>query len=86
MADLKKMRGEIDEVDEQILRLLADRVKVCEEIGSAKKAQGLPVKNNAREEEVYRHIRSQAVKLGIDPLKVEAVYRQIVNMCSSVQE
>jgi chorismate mutase len=86
MADLKDMRKKIDFVDEQILRLLADRVKICEDIGSAKKLQGLPVKDLAREKLLHQRIRDQAEKLGIDPVLVEAVYREIVNMCSSVQE
>jgi chorismate mutase len=86
MADLRELRQEIDEIDEQILRFLADRVKVCEAIGSAKKTQGLPVRDVDREKQVYKRIREQAVELGLDPVQVEAVYREIVNMCSSVQE
>jgi chorismate mutase / prephenate dehydratase len=86
MANIKGLRKEIDDLDEQIIRFLADRVKVCEEIGAAKKAQGLPVKDKVREEEVYKKIRAQSAKLGLAPVRVEAVYREIVNMCSSVQE
>lgn len=85
MVDLKDMRKKIDAVDEQILRLLADRVKICEDIGSAKKMQGLPVKDFAREKQVYQRLRDQAKQLGLNPILVEAVYREIVNMCSSVQ-
>jgi chorismate mutase len=86
MANLKELRREIDEVDEQIIRCLADRVKVCQAIGAAKKAQGLPVKDAVRERDVYQLVRKQATNLGLDPVQVEAVYREIVNMCSSVQE
>jgi chorismate mutase len=86
MGDLKEMRKKIDSLDEQILHLLADRVKVCESIGSAKKAQGLPIRDSERETQVYRRIREHAALLGLDPVQVEAVYREIVNMCSSVQE
>jgi chorismate mutase len=86
MADLKELRQEIDEIDEQILRFLADRAKVCEAIGSVKKAKRLPVKDAAREAEVYTRIRKQAAKLGLDPVQVEQIYHEIVNMCSSVQE
>ncbi len=50
MTDLKELRREIDAMDEQIVGLIADRVKVCEAIGTAKKAQGLPIKDIAREE------------------------------------
>jgi monofunctional chorismate mutase len=86
MSELKKLRDEIDKIDEQILHLLANRVNVCEAIGAAKKKQKLSVKDEAREEEVYRRIHSQAAKLGLNPARFVAVYREIVNMCSSVQE
>jgi chorismate mutase / prephenate dehydratase len=86
MAELKQLRGKIDDVDGQILRLLGERAKICGAIGSAKKKQGLPVKDAARETEVYNRVRDQAAKLGLNSVQVEAVYREIVNMCSSVQE
>ena len=86
MAELKQLRGKIDDIDRDILRFLAERTKICEEIGSAKKIQGLPVKDATREAEVYKQVRERAVKLGLNPVQVEAVYREIVNMCSSVQE
>ena len=86
MGDLKQLRRKIDEVDEQILRLLGERAKICEAIGSAKKAQGLPVKDVDREEKVYKIVRERAAKLSLNPVQVGAVYREIVNMCSSVQE
>jgi chorismate mutase len=86
MAELKQLRGKIDDVDGQILRLLAERAKICGAIGFAKKKRGLPVKDVARETEVYKRVRDQAAKLGLNSVQVEAVYREIVNMCSSVQE
>jgi chorismate mutase/prephenate dehydratase len=86
MANIKELRREIDELDEQILRFLADRVKVCEAIGSAKKTRGLPVRDLEREKEIYKRVREQAANLGLNPIQVETVYHEIVNMCSAVQE
>ena len=86
MADLKQLRKRIDEIDDQILNSLSERVKICKAIGSAKKAQGIPVRDSDREKEVYKRTRVKAADLALDPQQVEAVYREIVNMCSSVQE
>ncbi len=86
MADLNELRGEIDEIDEQILRFLTDRAKICKAIGAEKKNKILPVRDTAREKQVYAKVRAQAVKLGLNADAVEAIYREIVNMCSSVQE
>jgi chorismate mutase len=86
MADLKQLRKRIDEIDDQILNALSERVKVCKAIGEAKKAQGIPIKDSDREKEVYKRARQKAADLALEAAEVEAVYREIVNMCNSVQE
>jgi chorismate mutase len=86
MDELKTLRRKIDDVDEAILVLLCQRAKICQEIGSEKKAQGLPVRDSDLEAKVFDRIRKRANELGLNSVQVEAVYREIVNMCSSVQE
>jgi chorismate mutase len=86
MQDIQKLRKRIDEVDEQILRFLGERAEICRSIGLLKKEQGIPITDASRENEVFSKIRGKAADFGLDPDQVEAVYRQIVNMCSSLQE
>jgi len=86
MDEIAQKRKRIDEVDDQILSALCERVKLCKAIGAAKKKQGLAVRDSARESEVYRRIKEKSVQFGLDSGQVEAVYREIVNMCSAVQE
>jgi chorismate mutase len=86
MGDIKQLRKRIDEVDEQILQFLSERVEVCRSIGSLKRKQKIPIKDIPRENDVYEHIQKKAATLGLDAVQVEAVYRQIVNMCMAVQE
>jgi chorismate mutase len=86
LEKINQLRKRIDEVDEQILRLLSERVKTCESIGSVKKEHGIPIKDAYRENEVYAHVKQKAVELALDPVQVESVYHQITNMCHSVQE
>ncbi len=86
MEKLNQLRKQIDATDTEILRLLVQRAEICKDIGLAKKAASLPVRDQNRENEVYSRIREQAATLGLNPAQVEAVYREIVNMCSSVQE
>ena len=76
----------MDEIDEQILNALCKRVKICKAIGAAKRKKGMPVRDSARENEVYKRVKEKAVEFHLNPLQVEAVYREIVNMCSAVQE
>lgn len=86
MDDVKQLRKKIDEVDEQILHSLSKRTELCKSIGLAKKKQGIPIKDLPRENDVYTHIKEKAADLGLDPAQVETIYRQIVNMCSAVQD
>jgi chorismate mutase len=86
VEDIKQLRRGIDEMDEQILQSLLKRTEICRSIGLVKDKHGLPVQDFPRENDVYAHIRERAVELGLNPSHVEAIYRQIVNMCSAVQD
>jgi chorismate mutase len=85
MNEIEQLRKRIDDLDEQILRSLSQRAEICRSIGSVKEKHGVPVQDFPRENDVYAHIREKAAKLDLDPSYVEAIYRQIVNMCSAVQ-
>ncbi|MDD3792685.1 MAG: chorismate mutase [Candidatus Bathyarchaeota archaeon] len=85
MDEIEQLRKKIDEIDDKIISSLCERAKVCREIGEAKKKYGIPIRNLARENEVYQRIKEKAVLLGLDSDEIQAVYREIVNMCSSVQ-
>ena len=86
MSDLEKLRKQVDGIDDQILDALSERAKICREIGSIKRKQRLQIRDNSRENEIYERMRERAVKFGLDPVQVEQVFREIVNMCSAVQE
>jgi chorismate mutase len=86
LEDIKQLRKRIDEVDEQILQSLSKRTEISKSIGLVKKKHGIPIQDLPRESDVYAHVKEKAADLGLDPAQVEAIYRQIVNMCSAVQE
>ncbi|HLN89235.1 MAG TPA: chorismate mutase [Candidatus Binatia bacterium] len=86
MDEIPKLRKKVDKIDDQILFTLCERAKICKAIGDAKKKQGMPVRDILRENELYRRIKQKGAQLGLDSSQVEAVYREIVNMCSAVQE
>jgi chorismate mutase len=86
LEDIKQLRKRIDEVDEQILRSLSKRTEICKSIGLVKKKHGIPIQDLPRESDVYAHIKGKAADLGLDPAQVEAIYRQIVNMCIAIQD
>ena len=86
MNEIKQLREKVDQIDEQILNALSERAKICSAIGLVKKKNGMKIRDTSRENEVYLRVKEKAVEFRLDPIKVEAVYREIVNMCSAVQE
>ncbi len=86
MQEIKQLRKKIDEVDEQLLQSLRKRVEICKSIGLIKEKQGIPIQDFPRENDLYAHIRKKAAELGLNPSYMEKIYRQIVNMCSAVQD
>jgi chorismate mutase len=86
MEEIQRLRRKIDDIDDQILAALCKRVKTCKAIGDAKRKQGLTVRDSSRENEVYKRIKEKAAEIDLDAGQIEAVYREIVNMCSAVQE
>ncbi len=85
MERISPLRKKIDEIDEQILRLLKERVDICENIGIIKQEQGIPVKDRHRENEQYTRMTEIASKLGLNPQEVRAVYQGIIAMSIRAQ-
>ncbi len=77
-AELEALRERIDAIDERIVRLLADRRKVVEDVVALKKARNMAVYHPAREEDLISRRRQQARASGLDPDFVEELYRAIL--------
>jgi monofunctional chorismate mutase len=86
LEDIQTLRKRVDEIDDQIIKVLSERVKICKAIGETKKKQGLPVRDKSRENEVFIRVKEKAAKYQLDPAQIEMLYREIVNICSAVQE
>jgi len=59
MNDLNDFRNKIDEIDNNIVKLLLERFAVVKEIAKYKKEHGLDVLQKAREAEVLKKIAVQ---------------------------
>ena len=82
---LEDLRRKIDEADTRIVRLIAERLRIAQEIGKEKKKQGKQVEDNEREKRVLEKVRSIAQEEKISQEDVESIYRQIVTVSKSVQ-
>lgn len=78
-TDIIPLRTRIDQIDSQILSLLAQRQEQVEEVVRLKKRHEIPVHHPAREEDLISKLRSQAAKTKIDPDFMEDLYRLILS-------
>ena len=57
--DLKSIRQEIDQIDDQIVKLLEERMHLVEGVVAYKKASGKPILDSKREEVIFEKVRSR---------------------------
>jgi len=82
---LEDLRKKIDETDARIVKLLAERIRIAEEIGKEKEGQSKQVEDKEREEMVLGKVRSIAREENINQEAIEGIYRQIITIAKSVQ-
>jgi chorismate mutase / prephenate dehydratase len=82
---LEELRKAIDQTDAEILALLTRRIRISEQIGDAKKEQGIQVRDPGRESIVLERIKKLARENGLNETDVEAIYRQVIMASVSVQ-
>ena len=72
-------RARIDALDDQLIRLLAERFEITKAVGAHKAEVGLPPADPGREAEQVARLRAIAEEVGIDPAFSEQVFRLIVD-------
>lgn len=82
---LEEMRKKIDEVDDRIVRLIAERIRQSQLIGKEKQNGGKPIQDAAREEKVIAHIKAVAREEKLDDKEIESLYRQIIKSSRGAQ-
>ncbi|KON33950.1 MAG: hypothetical protein AC479_02715 [miscellaneous Crenarchaeota group-6 archaeon AD8-1] len=85
MEQISQLRDKIDDIDNQILVLLQQRVEICKTIGFLKKKLKMSIQDSSREAYVYNQLKLKAKDLGLDSEEINSIYQQIINMCSAVQ-
>ncbi|NVO99083.1 bifunctional chorismate mutase/prephenate dehydrogenase, partial [Photobacterium damselae subsp. damselae] len=76
VAELSKLRDQIDEVDQQMVALLARRLALVEEVGHVKSQHGLPIYAPDREAAMLASRRAEAESQGVPPDLIEDILRR----------
>jgi chorismate mutase/prephenate dehydrogenase len=78
LPPLPELRAQLDELDRQVLELLARRMEIVSGVARLKRAENKEIRDSNREQQLLASRRALAVKLGLDPESVESIYRQIL--------
>ncbi|MAG77337.1 MAG: bifunctional chorismate mutase/prephenate dehydrogenase [Colwelliaceae bacterium] len=74
--DLTKLRDEIDDIDSQLVALLAKRRRVTTQVGVLKSEVGMPIYAPDREAALLAKRREQAAAEGVNPELIEDILRR----------
>ncbi len=83
MADIRK---EIDRIDENLIKLLAERQRWVEKAVVVKKRDGLPARDSARIVQVIDHVRVLSRAHKLDPALAEAMWTEMVEWFVAYEE
>lgn len=77
---LNELRGQLDELDAELIRLLARRAGVVREIWAWKQVNGVPRVDRVREAELRARLLAQAEFLGLSREAISAILDRIVGV------
>ncbi len=77
-SNLALLRQDIDEIDSQLVELLAKRLQVTTKVGQLKSRYGVPIFAPDREAKLLAKRREQAAENGVSPQLVEDILRRMM--------
>jgi hypothetical protein len=77
-SELKRLRREIDRVDEQLISLIARRMRLAEQIAEVKRELGLLLRDESRERKIVARAKERAKGLRVDRDLVEGLMKYLI--------
>jgi len=84
--DLSDLRQALEDLDRELIGLLAQRLALVEPIAEAKLNAASPFRDEQREGIVFDRVRALAVEMGVDPHRIEALYHVILDWSVARQQ
>ncbi|MDR2214888.1 MAG: prephenate dehydrogenase/arogenate dehydrogenase family protein [Nevskiaceae bacterium] len=83
---LDELRRELDQLDGELLGLIAKRQSISRQVAEAKRATGYPTRDYEREREVILGVRKRGEQLGVPGDLAEKVMRLLIRSSLTTQE
>jgi chorismate mutase len=82
---LQEHRNEIEQIDEQIIRLIHRRIGISKKIFEAKRTEGKPISDPQREKRVLSRAMDLATELNLDTGGVKSIFETLIMMSVNKQ-
>ena len=83
--NFRKLRNEIDSIDDQLIKLLSKRFKIIKEISKLKKSLNLPIQDRKREVNALIKSKNKALKLKLNGRFITVFFRNLFEESKIVQ-
>ena len=83
---LSSVREKIDEIDERIIKLIAERQRLAGEMAHLKFREGVLIRDPEQREKVLERAFDRAVESKVDPVSVQKVFDLLVQMSEERQQ
>jgi chorismate mutase len=84
-GDLDRLRCELERVDRELMRSLAERFRLAAAVGEVKREAGLPVVDPRQEAAVLRRIGGLARESGIAEEEARQIFWRIIDLSRRAQ-
>lgn len=86
MATLDELRLRLNQIDDQLIELIAERQRKSRDIAAVKRATGHATRDYARERDVIMGARALAEERGVSPADAESLMRMLIRSSLTTQE
>jgi chorismate mutase len=83
---LEEYRGEIEEIDGKIIRLIDRRIGISKKIFAAKRTEGKPISDPVRESVVLNKAMDLATELNLDAGAIKNIFEILIAMSVQKQQ
>jgi chorismate mutase / prephenate dehydrogenase len=83
---LDDLRNRLNDIDRQLLTLIAERQAISREVAQVKRRTGYPTRDYQREREVIMGVRAVAQEQGVSPALAENILRLLIRSSLTAQE
>jgi methylmalonyl-CoA epimerase len=76
--NLERARERLDQIDAELIEMLATRFRIIEEVARIKQKHGIPVMQSDRVKSVLGRVARAALKIGLKKTLVDRIWRELI--------